>query len=108
MWPVRVRATLIGEMQVRRSRSVVVVLGLDQEQTEVESARLRCQGAIVMRAHDAGGCLRVATAVGPDRIVLDRRMGGRLVRLLKAHPVSASAEIDWLPEASPARQARAA
>jgi hypothetical protein len=50
-----------------------------------------------MRAHDAGGCLRIATAVGPDRVVLDRRVPQRLVRLLKAHPVSSSGQIEWLP-----------
>ncbi len=95
-------------MQVRRNRSVVVVLGLDQEQTEAESARLRRQGAVVMRARDARGCLRVATAVGPDRILLDRRVQRGLLRLLKAHPVSATAEIDWLPVANAGRQTRAA
>jgi hypothetical protein len=50
----------------------------------------------------------MATAIGPDRIVLDRRVQGRLVRLLKAHPVSSSATIDWLPEAGSERQSRAA
>ena len=95
-------------MQERQKPTVVVVLGLDQQQTDAESARLRGQGAVVMRAHDAGGCLRVATSVGPDRIVLDRRVQGRLLQLLKAHPVSATAEIDWLPVASTVRQTRAA
>ncbi len=97
-----------AQMQERRKPTVVVVLGLDQQQTEAESARLRGQGNVVMRAHDAGGCLRIATAVGPDRIVLDRRVQGRLLRLLKAHPVSSSAKIDWLPAVSPERQSRAA
>jgi hypothetical protein len=84
-------------MQAQRERSIVVVLGLDQAQTDAEAERWRRRGALVMRAHDAGGCLRVATSVGPDRVVLDRRVPRRLVRLLEAHPVSASAQIEWLP-----------
>jgi hypothetical protein len=84
-------------MQAHRKRSIVVVLGLDQAQTEAEAERWRRRGALVMRTHDAGGCLRVATAVGPDRVVLDRRVPRRLVRLLEAHPVSSTAEIEWLP-----------
>jgi len=84
-------------MQAQRNRELVVVLGLNQAQTEAEADRWRRHGAVVMRAHDAAGCLRVATAVSPDRIVLDRRVPRRLVRLLEAHPVSAAARIEWLP-----------
>jgi hypothetical protein len=84
-------------MQAQRNRSLVVVLGLDQAQTEAEATRWRKRGAVVMRAHDPGGCLRIATAVSPDRIVLDRRVPHRLVRLLEAHPISAAARIEWLP-----------
>ncbi|HEY2593699.1 MAG TPA: hypothetical protein VGK33_07345 [Chloroflexota bacterium] len=90
---------------MQRDRSLVVVLGLDQAQTEAESERWRRRGAVVMPARDAGGCLRVATAVGPDRIVLDRRTPGRLLSLLKAHPVSSTAEIEWLSEADEPSQA---
>ncbi|MBV9597413.1 MAG: hypothetical protein JOZ87_11145 [Chloroflexi bacterium] len=92
----------------RRSRALVVVAGVDREQTEAESERWRRRGAVVMRARDAGGCLRMATSVGPDLIVLDRRLRGRLVRLLRAHPVSARARIDWLPEADTGAEPRAA
>jgi hypothetical protein len=84
-------------MQAQRKRSVVVVLGLDQAQTQAEADRWRRRGAVVLRARDSGGCLRVATAVGPDYVVLDRRVPRRLVHLLKAHPVSSIAQIEWLP-----------
>lgn len=90
-------------MQAHRERPLVVVLGLDQAQAEAEAERWRRLGAVVMRARDAGGCLRVATAVGPDRIVLDRRVPPSLIRLLNAHPVSATALIDWLPAADERR-----
>lgn len=44
----------------------------------------------------ADACLRMATSIGPDVIILDPRVPDRLVRLLRAHPVSATARIDWL------------
>jgi hypothetical protein len=87
---------------------VVVVLGLDQAQALDESARWRVRGAVVMRATDAAGCLRVATSVRPDVIVLDRRVPASLLRLLKAHPVSASAETRWMPALSSGVECRAA
>jgi hypothetical protein len=50
----------------------------------------------------------MATSVGPDVIVLDRHVPARLLRLLKAHPISSSARIDWLPAPRPAANWRAA
>jgi hypothetical protein len=78
-------------------RPVVVVLGVDDEQTQYECERWRTQGAVVMQTSGPAGCLRVATSVRPDVLVLDRRVPDRLLRLLRAHPVSSSAEIQWLP-----------
>jgi hypothetical protein len=40
----------------------------------------------------------MATATGPDTIVLDRHAPGWLLRLLAAHPVSRRANIEWLSE----------
>jgi hypothetical protein len=79
-------------------QQVVVVLGLDQDQAHSASTSWRAQGAVVMQTRDAGGCLRVATSVKPDVIVLDRAVSRRLVHLLKAHPISAGADIQWMPE----------
>jgi len=81
----------------RRQRAMVVVMGLDRAQVEVETEHWRGLGAVVVKTRDAGGCLRISTSVGPDVIVLDRRVPERLVRLLRAHPVSSDARIDWLP-----------
>jgi hypothetical protein len=92
----------------RRVRAMVLVLGLDTAQVEAESDYWRTSGAVVLRVRDAGGCLRLATCVGPDVIVLDRRSPERLVRLLRAHPVSSTARIDWLPSLVPASGCRAA
>jgi xanthine/CO dehydrogenase XdhC/CoxF family maturation factor len=54
-------------------------------------------GAVIVRAHDAQGCLRVATSAGPDVIVLDPRFSSRVVALLKAHPISRSARLVTAP-----------
>jgi hypothetical protein len=48
------------------------------------------------------GCLRVATASGPDLVVLDRSAPRGLERLLRAHPCSASAYIMRLSNDQPA------
>jgi len=91
-----------------RARDVVVVLGLDTAQAEAETDHWRKRGAVTLRARDAGGCLRLATSVRPDVIVLDPRLPGRLVRLLRAHPVSARAHIEWLRPAELGCERRAA
>jgi hypothetical protein len=57
-------------------------------------------GAVVVHARDEGGCLRVATAVGPDVIVVDHSASRRLLRLIRAHPVSARAQIVFAQEAA--------
>src|SRR5579863_9078336 len=81
----------------RRSRPLVLVLGDPAPAARVVDV-WRDLGAVVVRARDADGCLRVATAVGPDIIVLDNSASRRLLMLLAAHPVSARARIQWLSE----------
>lgn len=61
--------------------------------------RLRRQGAVVYATHSAAGCLRVATSVGPDVVVLDPALPPRLEQLLRAHPTSARARVLHLSEA---------
>jgi hypothetical protein len=55
---------------------------------------------VVVQARHAGGGLRVATAIGPDVIILARRLPPELRALLRAHPVSAPARIELVPESS--------
>jgi hypothetical protein len=49
--------------------------------------------AVVLPTHSLEGCLRVATSVGPDIVLLDAGLPRRLEKLLRAHPVSARAQI---------------
>ncbi|HEX8968913.1 MAG TPA: hypothetical protein VF937_13595 [Chloroflexota bacterium] len=84
-----------------RSTYLVLVLALDLASRDAAVRYWNDHGAVVMCARDAGGCLRVATAIGPDIVVLDTRVGGGLVRLLRAHPLSARARIEWLSGRTP-------
>jgi DNA-binding response OmpR family regulator len=72
---------------------LIVVASESSAVTESVAAELRRQGNVVYAAHSADGCLRVATSVGPDIVLLDPALPERLEQLLKAHPTSASAEI---------------
>ena len=51
------------------------------------AARLRRDGSVVYVTHSPEGCLRVATSVAPDVVLLDQRFPGRIVKLLKAPDV---------------------
>jgi hypothetical protein len=57
---------------------------------------LRAQGAVVYETRAPEGCLRVATAVGRDVVLLPPGFPRRLVALLEHHPKSAGASIVWL------------
>jgi hypothetical protein len=48
---------------------------------------------VVYATHSQGGCLRVATNVAPDVVLLDPALPGRLEQLLRAHPATARARI---------------
>jgi CheY-like chemotaxis protein len=81
-----------------RSQKVVLVASNDAALAERIAQQMRSNGSIACTAHSAHGCLRVATAVGPDVVLLDPKMPARLEALLRAHPVSAAAEILRLSE----------
>jgi CheY-like chemotaxis protein len=63
--------------------------------TRALADRLRRDGMVVYVTHDMHGCLRVATSIAPDLIVLDPRLPRRLVRLLRAHPASSGSLLRW-------------
>ena len=84
------------------------MLRVDPAQAARVTEFWRDQGAVVIHAGDEGGCLRVATAVWPDMIVLNNTAWSRLLQLLSAHPVSARARIQRLPEHATPPVARAA
>jgi len=57
------------------------------------AVQLRRAGNVVYVTHSPEGCLRVATSVAPDVVLLDSAFPKRIEKLLKAHPMSAPAQI---------------
>jgi CheY-like chemotaxis protein len=86
-------------MHQRGGQELVLVASADGQFAEAIAERLRRAGAVAYAARSEAGCLRVATAVGPDVVLLDSNLSPRLERLLRAHPVSRDATIVRLPEA---------
>ncbi len=77
----------------RRRVPLVLVASGDAATADEVARRLRRDGATAYAVHSVEGCLRVATAVGPDIVLLDPRLPRRLETLLRAHPRSAHAEL---------------
>jgi CheY-like chemotaxis protein len=82
------------ETTVQRRVPLVVVTGREETAALVDC--LRAQGAVVYQTRTPAGCLRVATSVRPDVILLPRGFPGRVARLLRQHPTSAGARMVWL------------
>jgi hypothetical protein len=57
------------------------------------AVQLRREGSVVYVSHSPEGCLRVATSIAPDVVLLDPGFPRRIEKLLKAHPMSAHAQI---------------
>jgi hypothetical protein len=85
----------------RRRVPLIVVASVGSQLAEDMAAQLRREGNTVCVTHSAGGCLRVATSVGPDLVLLDPNLPRRLEWQLKAHPVSAGAQILHLSRSMP-------
>jgi hypothetical protein len=86
----------------RRDVLLIVVASAAAALAEEVAARLRLDGSVVYVAHSANGCLRVATSIAPDMVVLDPALPRRLEHLLRAHPATAGAEILHLEARRPA------
>jgi len=90
-----------GARTQHRPVPLILIASMSRQFAESVASQLRREGHVVYVAHTAEGCLRVATSVGPDMVLLDPAMPPRLERLLKAHPISAAAEILHLSEKMP-------
>ena len=82
-------------MYSERTQPLIVVASAAPGEAERIVARLRQDGAVAYATHSAEGCLRVATSVRPDLVLVDPRLRARqrLERLLRAHPSSAHARV---------------
>ncbi len=79
---------------------LIVIASASAALADSVADQLRREGNVVYVTHSAEGCLRVATSVGPDVILLDPALPNRLERLLKAHPTSACAQVLHLADAA--------
>ena len=77
----------------RRARSIVLVASPDHALADRLVADVARSGAVACRARSAAGCLRVATAVGPDLVLLDASLSRRLEGMLQSHPATAATAI---------------
>ena len=90
-------------MMVRLRRApIILVASAEPGLADQVVSRLRHDGATAYASHSADGCLRVATSIGPDVILIDPMLEqrGRLMRLLRAHPTSARAQLQPLTDAA--------
>jgi hypothetical protein len=83
-----------------RSTLLIVVASERPGLADDVAARLKHDGSVAYPAHSAAGCLRVATSIGPDIVLLDPALPRGLERKLKAHPVSARAQVLHLTDAT--------
>src|SRR5438067_11139955 len=88
---------------MHRSVPLILVASASASLAEDVAARLRREGNVVYTAHSAEGCLRVATSVSPDVVLIDPDFPRRFERLLHAHPASAQAQILHLSQDSTPR-----
>lgn len=73
---------------------VVASAGTSAAFAESVAAGLRRDGNVVYVTHSADGCLRIATSIAPDVILIDPALASRrLEGFLRAHPSSAGAQI---------------
>jgi CheY-like chemotaxis protein len=76
-----------------REHPLILVASADPVLVESVVASLTAAGYATAVARSVQGCLRVATASGPDVVLLDDRLSLRTERLLRAHPVSRQARM---------------
>jgi hypothetical protein len=84
---------------MQRAKPLIVVASDRTGVADGVVARLRRDGAVAYAAHSADGCLRVASSIGPDIVLLDPSLPARVEKLLRAHPASANAQFFHLTEA---------
>jgi DNA-binding response OmpR family regulator len=73
----------------------VVIGAVDREAAEPLATVIRSEGAVVLITESERACLRVATSVSPDIVLLDPRLSRGLLSLLRAHPFSRRAQVSW-------------
>ena len=76
-----------------RVRPLVLVASPHEDLAKQLIAIMERSGSVVCVARSAAGCLRVATAVGPDVVLLDACLPRGLEGMLRSHPATAAATL---------------
>ena len=87
------RLVAYTSMPNTRTCPLVLVATSDTELGEELAQRVQLAGFVACRARSAEGCLRVATSIAPDIVLLDTRLAGRLEHMLRAHPATARSRL---------------
>lgn len=85
---------------------VVVIASAVASTADIAADSFRREGWVAYPAHSWEGCLRVATSVTPDLVLLDDAMPHRIESLLRAHPTCSQASIERLGGRSARTQPR--
>jgi CheY-like chemotaxis protein len=81
------------ERALWRSRPLVLVATPDADLAQQLTDEIHRLGFVACVARSAAGCLRVATAVGPDLVLLDARVPRHLEGMLRSHPATATTRV---------------
>ena len=87
-------------MRTRRACPLVLVASADAKLANRLVDEVRRQGSVALVARSADGCLRVATSVGPDLVLLDARLPERLQGMLRSHPATARSTVVRISDVS--------
>jgi hypothetical protein len=88
---------MIGCRACNREVPLVVIGASERAAAEPIAAFMRREGAVVLIVEGDGACLRTATALSPDIVLIDPRLSRGLLSLLRAHPFSRHAQISRSP-----------
>ena len=83
----------LNERPGRRSNPLALVATTDEALNLQLVELMQGLGYAACRARTSAGCLRVATATGPDVVLLDDRWPRSVERLLSAHPATAASQV---------------
>jgi DNA-binding response OmpR family regulator len=73
-----------------RTTPLVVVGTTDRTAAQPVAATMRAEGAVVVVAEGDRACLRAATSLSPDVVLLNPRLSPGLLGLLKRYPLVAA------------------
>ena len=77
----------------RRARPLVLVASPNRDLARRLVQDVQRSGSVACLAQSAAGCLRVATAVGPDVVLLDSSLPRQLRGMLRSHPATSDSII---------------